>query len=121
VEYLIPVLIGLVAGTASGLFGIGGGIIIVPLLLWLLKLPHVSATATSLVALLLPVGALGVWHYHRSGHLSPTMIKVGLLISLGMFFGGLFGAKIGTWLPSQYLARGFSLLLIFVALRLWFR
>ena len=74
--------IGVAAGVLSGLFGIGGGIIIVPLLILGLKMQPTTATGTSLMAMLLPVGALAVWEYHKNGHVN---VAGGLLIALGMF------------------------------------
>ncbi len=65
---LIYLAIGLVAGVLSGLFGIGGGVVIVPALILLARMPTLTATGTSLGALLLPVGALGAWTYYKNSH-----------------------------------------------------
>lgn len=107
------------AGIGSGLFGIGGGVIIVPLLLFMGGLEQKVASATSLVAMILPVGILGVWQYYKAGVIGSSHLKIGLLISLGLFIGALVGAKLSIALPTKYLARGFALLLIYVSVRLW--
>lgn len=117
----IPIIIGLVAGVASGLFGIGGGVIIVPLLLYIYKFKQHSATATSLIALVLPVGAFGIWQYYKMGHIQNENIKVGLLIALGMFLGAFYGAKIAEELRSEYLTKAFAVFLVIIAIRLWFK
>src|SRR5687767_8857463 len=82
-EPVLPfLLIGLGAGVLSGLFGIGGGIVIVPALLFFAKYQPQMATGTSLGALLLPVGALGAWQYWKAGNLEW---RASLLIAIGLF------------------------------------
>jgi uncharacterized membrane protein YfcA len=117
-EIAIPILIGLAAGVGSGLFGIGGGIIIVPLVVFYYKFSQQTATATSLIALLLPVGAMALWHYHKSGYVTMVNVKIGLLISFGLFIGALLGARIATSLSSETLTKLFAGFLILVAIRM---
>ena len=112
--------VGLCAGVASGLFGLGGGIVIVPLLMFGLGFTQLSANGTSLVAMLLPVGLLGAITYFRSGAITPFHVGAGLLIALGLFIGILFGAKIAVGLSAPLLKKLFALLLLVVAVRLWF-
>ncbi|MDQ2665288.1 MAG: sulfite exporter TauE/SafE family protein [Gemmatimonadota bacterium] len=114
---LIFVAIGLAAGLLSGLFGIGGGIIIVPLLVLLMKMEPHTATGTSLMALLLPVGALAVWEYHKVGHVN---VAGGLLIALGLFVGAYFGAKVGLSLNPFVTKRVFAVFLLLISARIWF-
>lgn len=111
---------GLVAGISSGIFGIGGGVIIVPILVLLLKLPQYTANGTSLVALLLPVGLLGAIEYYKEGKIGPEHIKFGLLIAVGMFFGTYVGSRVAVSLSPQLLRKAFSVLLVALATRLWF-
>lgn len=113
-------LIGLCAGVSSGLFGIGGGVIIVPLLIYLFKFQPQTATATSLVALLLPVGILGIINYYRAGFIQMENVKLGLVIATVMFFGTFLGSKLAINLPTHTLTRLFSAFLVLVAVRLWF-
>jgi uncharacterized protein len=108
--------IGLGAGVLSGLFGIGGGIVIVPALMLITKLPPATATGTSLGALLLPVGALGAWTYWRAGHLQ---VRASLWIALGIFLGAYGGAVLAQQLPAAVLKRLFAVFLIAVAAKLW--
>lgn len=112
--------VGLLAGIASGLFGVGGGIIIVPLLMWFFGFSQLQATGTSLVALLLPVGALAVFEYYRNQIITGSEIKWGLLVALGLFLGALLGAKLAPHLNALLLKRLFALILAFAAIRLWF-
>jgi len=111
------ILVGVGAGVLSGLFGIGGGVVIVPALVFLAKFEPATATGTSLGALLLPVGALGALEYYRRGHLQITS---SLLIALGLFVGAWFGAKLATHLTPTQLKRAFAVFLVLVAGRMWF-
>ncbi len=113
----IYLAIGLAAGLLSGVFGIGGGILIVPALLFFAKMEFSTATGTSLASLLLPVGALGAWQYYRNGHINMT---AGLLIALGLFVGAYFGARMGQTLNPTTAKRAFAVFLLLVSVRIWF-
>jgi len=113
---ILYILIGVAAGVLSGLFGIGGGVVIVPALLLVGRMTPLAATGTSLGALLLPVGALGAWEYYRKGQLD---LRIALLLALGLFFGAFFGAKVAQMLTPVQLRRGFAVFLVLVAIRVW--
>src|SRR5215213_5680739 len=113
---LIFLAIGLAAGLLSGLFGIGGGILIVPALLIVGRMSPLTATGTSLGALLLPVGALGAWEYYRKGQLD---LRIALLLAVGLFFGAFFGAKVAQMLTAVQLKRAFAVFLVLIAIRVW--
>jgi uncharacterized membrane protein YfcA len=114
---LIFVAVGLAAGVLSGLFGIGGGVLIVPALIFFAKLQPIAATGTSLGALLLPVGALGAYEYYKRGNLN---IPASLWVALGLFFGAWIGAKFAQQLSPVQLKRAFSVFLVIIAGKLWF-
>lgn len=109
--------VGLVAGVLSGLFGIGGGIVIVPALAGLLHMDQKQATGTSLGALLLPVGLPAVVAYYQNGDLD---LVVGVLVAVGLLAGALFGARITLGLPNKTIKRLYGVFLLFVALRFLF-
>ena len=111
------VAIGLGAGVLAGLFGIGGGIVIVPALMYLARFAPQTATGTSLATLLLPIGLLGAWAYYKEGH---VRIAPALLIALGVFIGSYFGARISLGLSPVVMKRTFSVFLVAVAARMWF-
>jgi uncharacterized protein len=113
---LLYLAIGLGAGLLSGLFGIGGGIIIVPALLLVGRMQPSTATGTSLGALLLPVGALGAWQYYKNGHLD---IRAALLIALGIFIGAYLGALATQGLNPMVAKRAFAVFLVIVSIRIW--
>ncbi|MDQ2853933.1 MAG: sulfite exporter TauE/SafE family protein [Chloroflexota bacterium] len=107
-------LIGLAAGVLSGLFGIGGGVIIVPLLVLLLGITAQQAVGTSLAALLLPVGLFGAIQYWQAGQVN--IVNAGLL-ALGLVLGAFIGARLGLSLPSEVVLRAFGLLMVVIGLR----
>ena len=108
--------VGLVAGVLSGLFGIGGGILIIPALIFLAKFPTKMALGSSLGALLLPVGLLGAYTYWQNGNLN---IKASLFIALGLFLGAWFGARIAQNVSGPTLQRMFAVFIVIMAVRLW--
>ena len=108
--------IGLAAGVLSGLFGIGGGIVIVPALLFFARMAPSTATGTSLGALLLPVGALGAWEYYKNGALD---VRASLLVAAGLTAGVYFGARLNQLLSPVQAKRAFAVFLVLVAVRLW--
>lgn len=114
----IFIVIGLMAGVLSGLFGIGGGVVIVPALVLLAKFPPQNATGTSLAALLLPVGALGVFEYWKRGHVNFT---ASFIIAAGLFVGAWFGAMAAQRLSATQLQRSFAVFLVIVAIRMWWK
>ena len=113
---LLFLAIGLGAGLLSGLFGIGGGIIIVPALMLAGRMQPSTATGTSLGALLLPVGALGAWQYYKNGHLD---VRASLLIALGIFVGAYLGAVAMQQLNPMMAKRVFAVFLVLVSVRIW--
>ncbi|MFO0909315.1 MAG: sulfite exporter TauE/SafE family protein [Isosphaeraceae bacterium] len=112
-EILPFVLLGLAAGVLSGMFGIGGGLVIVPALMILFRVPLETATGTSLFALLWPVGALGVLEYWRKGHVNAWQ---GALIAIGLFFGAYSGARIALALPKSTMKQLYGTFLILVGI-----
>jgi uncharacterized protein len=110
-------LIGLGAGVLSGLFGIGGGVVIVPALIFIAKMQPQTATGTSLTALLLPVGVVGAWEYYRTGNLN---LGAGLWIAVGLFVGAGIGARFSLQLTPAVLRRAFAVFLALIAARMWF-
>ena len=113
---ILYIIIGLAAGVLSGLFGIGGGVVIVPALLFFAQMTPLAATGTSLGALLLPVGALGAWTYYQTGNLN---VRAAALVALGLFFGAYFGARIAQVLTPVQLKRAFAIFLVLIAVRIW--
>jgi uncharacterized membrane protein YfcA len=108
-------MIGLGAGVLAGMFGIGGGLVIVPALALIFGMKQHAAVGTSLGALLLPVGALSAWVYWKNGNLN---VGYSALIALGLFLGAYVGARLVEPVSDVTLRRMFGVFLILVSLRL---
>jgi len=119
-QLLYVVGIGILAGVLAGLFGIGGGIILVPLLVFGFGYTQQTASGTSLVALLLPVGIFGVVEYYKAGKISAEHIKLGLIIAIGMFLGTFLGARLAVALSPTVLRKSFAVFIALVGVKLWF-
>lgn len=111
---LIGLSIGAVAGILAGLFGIGGGIVIVPMLIAFLKFVPSKAVGTSLAAMLLPVGIMAVWKYAKVGDVD---FKVASALAVGIFFMAYVGAHIGLNIGNTWVSRGFGVLLVLVGIK----
>lgn len=109
------ILVGLAAGVASGMFGLGGGIIIVPALLWIFKMRELDAIATSLAALIPPVGLLGALEHYRNGNVN---LKFAAAIAAGLFVGAWFGARLVTGLSPVMIQRLYGSFLLAVGARM---
>ena len=107
--------VGLAAGVAAGMFGIGGGLIIVPALIFLLGLKEKQAIGTSLAALIPPVGLLGAAEYYRNDYIN---IKYAALIAVGLFIGAYFGAKLVISMPDALIRRIYAIFLLAIAARM---
>ena len=103
------------AGVVSGLFGIGGAILIVPALVLILKVDQHTANGTSLAALLLPVGLLGALQYYRQGKMN---IPYAVIIALGLFLGAYLGARLAVGMSDTTLRKAFGGLLLLVSAKL---
>lgn len=114
-QLVVGGLIGLGSGVLSGIFGIGGGLVIVPTLILLMGLTVRQAVGTSLAALLLPVGILGVMEYYRAGQID---VRLAAVLAIGLLIGVYLGARIALGLPQELVQRAFGLLLIVVGIRL---
>jgi hypothetical protein len=117
ITILILVLVGISAGILGGLVGVGGGIIIVPSLIYFLNFTQKNAQGTSLGLLLLPVGILGVLQYYKEGYVD---LKIVGILSLGFLLGSYFGSKIALSLPQETVKKIFALLMILISFKMLF-
>ncbi len=116
-DNFLYLLLGLAAGTFSGLIGIGGGTIIVPALIFLFGLSQHQAQGTTLALLVPPIGFLAAWTYYKQGYVD---LRIAALICVGFFFGGLLGAKFATRLSDIALERVFGVALLLISLKMIF-
>jgi len=116
-QVAVIAIIGAGAGLLSGLLGLGGAIVIIPALVLFLGYSQPMAQGTALMMMVLPVGALAAFQYYQKGYVD---IKVALIMAVFFFAGGYFGAKFATQIPQDILKKAFSLLLVVIAVKMWF-
>lgn len=114
---ILALAIGVVAGIASGLLGIGGGTVVVPALVYFFGMTQHKAQGTILGAFLPPVALLGFWKYYKTGNVD---VRVAALLAVGLFAGAWFGAALSLSIPETTLKRVFGCFLLFLAYRLIF-
>ena len=114
-DTLLLLLLGLVAGILSGLIGIGGGIIIVPALVFIFGLTQHQAQGTTLALMVPPIGILAAWTYYQKGLVD---LRIAALVCAGFVIGGLLGAKLATNLSNVILEKIFGVALLLIALKM---
>lgn len=112
------ITLGLVAGYLSGLVGIGGGIVMVPVLVLMFGFTQHRAQGTTLALLLFPVGILGVMNYYKTGNVD---LKTTLLLCVGFVLGSYLGSKTAITISQEMLRKVFAFLLVAVAAKMFFQ
>jgi uncharacterized membrane protein YfcA len=115
---LFYLIFGIAVGILSGMIGIGGGIIIVPSLVYFAHMSQHKAQGTSLGALVLPIGILAAYKYYQAGNMD---IRAALLIALGFALGGYFGGLWAQHIQELMLRRTFAVVLFLVSLKMFFQ
>lgn len=112
---LLYIAIGIISGICGGLFGIGGAMVIIPILVLLLKFPQHLAQGTTLAAMIPPIGILAAWRYYQQGQVNPL---AAFGIAIGFVVGGYFGGGWAQSIDENILKRVFGILLTIIGLRL---
>ena len=115
---MLGILVGLIGGTLSGLTGLGGGFIMVPLLVYLYGMSQHGAQGTSLAVLLPPLGILAFWQYYKNGNVD---VSVAILVAIGFLFGGYLGGWVAQLIPGPLLRKGFAVVMAFISLDMFLR
>jgi len=110
-------LIGIAGGLLGGVLGLGGAIIIIPALVMLLGYSQQMAQGTTLLMLIMPVGALAAWQYYKVGNAD---VKTALILGVAFFLSGFIGAKFANHIPQDILKKLFAVLLIVIAVKMLF-
>jgi len=113
--FLICIGIGLLAGVLSGIAGIGGGVILIPLLIYFMGMTQHQAQGASLAVIM--TGVLSLYVYHKSGHIN---IPVVLMVAVGFVAGGFLGSTFAVNLPAGVLKKVFGAVLLVVSLKMLF-
>ena len=114
---IILIVIGILAGILSGVVGVGGGLIIIPLLIILLGLSQHEAQGTSLAVMLPPIGILAAINYHKAGFVKW---EYAMIIAITFIIGGYFGSKYAVTLRPDILKRVFGIVMLIGALKIIF-
>ncbi|MDO9136301.1 MAG: sulfite exporter TauE/SafE family protein [Lutibacter sp.] len=117
---LILIIIGLSAGILSGLVGVGGGIIMVPLFVLFLGLTQHNAQGLSLAVMLPPVTFLAVYNYHTAGTGGNIDWRIAIMVSILFIIGGFIGSKVALQIDQRMLRKIFGVFMLLVAVRLIF-
>ena len=115
--YILYILVGLIGGIVSGSFGIGGGTVMVPLLVYFFGLTQHQAQGTALATILPPVGIFAVMRYYYSGNVK---VNIAIFLALGFIFGALLGANFVHTISDTNLKRAFGIFLMLVGMRMAF-
>lgn len=114
----ILIMIGICAGILSGMIGVGGGIIMVPALVYFMHMSQLEAQGTSIAIMLPPVGILAAYNYYKAGALN---IKFAVIIAIAFIIGGYLGSKISISILSEtMLKKIFGLVMLLVSIKLIF-
>lgn len=116
-EIFILLTIGLVAGLLSGMVGIGGGIVIVPVLVYFIGFTQQQAQGTTLFMFLLPIGILGVFNYYKAGYIDW---KVACIMASTFVVGSFFGSKIAIALDQATVKKIFGAIIIALGIKMVF-
>lgn len=111
------IALGLTAGIFSGFIGVGGGVLIVPALVFIFKMSQHNAQGTTLALLVPPIGLMAAWTYYKEGYVD---LKIAGLIAAGFFFGGLLGAKLSVNMSNDALQKVFGGIMLMIALKMIF-
>jgi uncharacterized membrane protein YfcA len=114
---LILLAIGLFSGMLGGMVGIGGGIVIVPALIYFLGFSQLNAQGTSLALIMFPVGVLGVINYYKQGHIDFNIV---FILAVGFVVGSFLGSKFAMNIPQAFVKKSFAMLMIIIAMKMLF-
>ena len=114
----VYLILGVFAGVMSGVLGIGGGIIIVPVLTYIFHFTQHQAQGTTLALMIPPIGLMAAYVYYTKGYVNITAAAY---ICVGFFIGGYFGGKIANCLTDDVLQKTFAILLFLISLKMFFQ
>ncbi len=114
---MLLIVIGLLSGSLSGLVGVGGGIIMIPLLISFFGFTQLNAQGTAIAAMLPPIGILAAINYYQEGY---VRWEYSLVIAIAFVVGGYFGSKISISISQHLVRQIFAIILFIVALKLFF-
>ncbi|MBN1820305.1 MAG: sulfite exporter TauE/SafE family protein [Prolixibacteraceae bacterium] len=116
-QIILLIIIGLLSGLLAGILGVGGAIIVIPALIFIMGMSQHEAQGTSLAFMIPPIGILAAWNYYKEGYVNW---KVALILAVMFFVGAYFGSLISVNLPDKLLRKIFGVLLLLAAAKMIF-
>lgn len=116
-QLIILIIIGVLSGLLAGVFGVGGAILVIPALVFMLGLSQHEAQGTSLAFMLPPVGILATWNYWKAGHVDW---KIAAVLAVTFVLGAYLGSNFSLNISDRSLRRAFGILMIIVAIKMIF-
>ena len=117
-QVLILLVTGIIAGLASGSLGIGGAIVVIPMLTFFLGMNQQQAQGTSLIVMSFPVFLISAWTYYKHGYAN---FKFAIVIVIAFIIGSFIGSSISVYLPEKVLRKVFGIFLVFIGVRMFFK
>jgi uncharacterized protein len=114
---LLLTIIGLIVGFFGGMFGVGGGVILIPALVYIIGMEQHTAQGTSVAILLPPIGIVAAYNYYKAGHVN---IKYAIIIAITFIIGSYFGSILAVHLPDQVSKRIFAVILFLISIKMFF-
>ena len=111
------IALGMATGALSSIVGVGGGIILVPALIYIFGFPQMDAQGISLALLMFPVGMLGVMQYYKAGHVNFSIVGI---LAIGFVLGSFWGSKFALSIPQDNIKKIFAVLMLVVATKMLF-
>ncbi len=116
VEIISLLIIGLIAGFVSGSFGVGGGIVLIPALVFLMGFTQHQAQGTSLALMVAPIGLIAAWNYYKQDYVN---IKVAIILLIAFFIGSYFGSLLAVKISGRLLQKIFAVMMMIVAIKMF--
>jgi len=117
-EIILLIIIGLLAGFAGGMMGVGGGVVVIPALNFIMGFSQHEAQGTALAFMLPPIGLLAAWNYYKAGYVN---VKYAVFLTLAFVVGAYVGSLISVQVPDKILKKIFGLMLLYVSYRMIFK
>ena len=114
---IILIIIGIAAGMLSGIAGVGGGVIIIPALIFILGMSQFEAQGTSLAMMIPPIGIMAAFNYYKDGYINW---KYAAILAVFFLIGGYFGSKIALSIPQNIVKKSFAIFIILVGVKMLF-
>jgi len=116
-SFIILLIIGFAAGMLGGVAGVGGGVIVIPALIFLLGMTQFEAQGTSLAMMVPPIGIMAAYNYYQDGFVNW---RYALILAVFFVIGGYFGSKLALTIPQGMVKKGFAVFIILIGIKmLW--